>query len=335
MTLPPHPLTNFEIQEYYQNEPRFNGVFSRDNLPNNNNIKNGAYVINLDEYHDIGTHWVALYVNNKIVTYFDSFGVEDIPKEIMKFIVRKKIITNIYRIQAYDSIMSGYFYIGLINFLFNGKSLTDYTNIFSPNDFNKNDDIILKYFGLQDVKMSKANEISELKDLTAEPIAKHVTKYRLDEINNIKEYFNAEIKERKVIIKKISKYIVAFDYADKLFITLSASFGTFSIASYATVVGIPAGIAGASLTLIFTITTGVVKTLLNITRKKKKKHNKIIALARSKLNVTENLISQALIDFEIAHEEFSKIIYEKNNYEQITDNIKSVNSVDDLNKENN
>ena len=96
MTLPPHPLTNFEIQEYYQNEPRFNGVFSRDNLPNS--IKNGAYVINLDEYHDIGTHWV----NDKIITYFDSFGVEHIPKETMKFITRKKIITNIYRIQAND-----------------------------------------------------------------------------------------------------------------------------------------------------------------------------------------------------------------------------------------
>ena len=98
-----------------------------------------------------------------------------------------------------------------------------------------------------------------------------------------------------------------------------------------TVVGIPAGKAGESLTLIFTITTGVVKTLLNITRKKKKKHNKIIALARSKLNIIENLISQALIDFEITHEEFSKIIYEKDNYEQIIDNIKSVKSVDDLN----
>ena len=148
MTLPAHRLTNFEIQEYYQNEPRFNGVFSRDNLPNNNNIKNDAYVINLDEYHNIGTHWVALYVNNKIVTYFDSFGVEHIPKEIMKFIARKKIITNIYRIQAYDSIMCGYFCIGFIDFMFNGKSLTDYTNLFSPNDFNKNDDIILNYFGL-------------------------------------------------------------------------------------------------------------------------------------------------------------------------------------------
>ena len=173
--------------------------------------------------------------------------------------------------------------------------------------------------------MSKPNEISELKDLT---------KYRLDAINIIKDYLNFEIKERKDIIKKISKYIVAFDYADKVFITLSASFGTLSIASYATIVGIPEGIAGASLTLIFTVTTGVVKTLLNITRKKKNKHNKIIALARTKLNIIENLISQALIDFEITHEEFSKIIYEKNNYEQIIDNIKSVKSINDLNKEN-
>ena len=174
--------------------------------------------------------------------------------------------------------------------------------------------------------MSSSNlEISELKDLT---------KYRLDEINKIKDYFNVEIKERKDIVKKISKYIVAFDYADKLFITLSASFGTLSIASYATVVRIPVGIAGASLTLIFTITTGVVKTLLNITRKKKKKHNKIITLARSKLNIIENLISQALVYFEITHKEFSKIIYEENNYEQIIDNIRSLKSINDLNKEN-
>ena len=89
---------------------------------------------------------------------------------------------------------------------------------------------------LEVCKANRANEASELKDLT---------KYRLDEINKIKEYFNAEIKERKDIIRKISKYIVPFDYADKVFITLSASFGTLSIASYATVVGIPAGIARA------------------------------------------------------------------------------------------
>ena len=149
-----------------------------------------------------------------------------------------------------------------------------------------------------------SNSNLELNDLTAELSAKHVTKYRLDEINKIKDYLNSEIKERKDIFKKISKYVVAFDYADKVFVTLSASFGTLSITSYATVVGIPARIAGASLTLIFTVTTGVVKTLLNITRKKKKKHNKIIALARNKLNIIENLISQTLIDFEITHEEF-------------------------------
>ena len=94
MTLTPHPLRNFEIEAYYQNEPRFNGAFSRDNLPNTirshelgSAVKNDAYVINLDEYHDIGTHWMALYVNNKAVTYFDSF--ELIPKEIINFIDNK------------------------------------------------------------------------------------------------------------------------------------------------------------------------------------------------------------------------------------------------------
>ena len=91
----PHPLTNFEILKYYQNEPRFNGVYSRDNLPK---IKDGAYVINLDEYSDIGTHWVALYVQNNNVTYFDYFGVEHIQKEIKAFINNKNITKNIFRI---------------------------------------------------------------------------------------------------------------------------------------------------------------------------------------------------------------------------------------------
>ena len=145
MTFTPHPLTNFDIKEYYQNEPRFNGVFRRDNLPNN--IKNGAYVINVDEDREIETHWVALHVNNKTIIYFDSFGVEHIPKEIMKFIGNeqsssakarnKNTITNIFRIQAYDSIMCGYFCIGFINLMFNGNSLTDYTSLFSQNDLKK------------------------------------------------------------------------------------------------------------------------------------------------------------------------------------------------------
>ena len=131
--IPSHPLTNFEIQKYYQNESRFNGVYSRDNLPKR---KDGAYLINLDEYSDIGTHWVALWVNNNDVTYFDSFGVEHIPKEIKAFIDRSlSITTNIFRIQAYNSIMCGYFCIGFIDFKLAGKTLTEFTNLFSPNNF--------------------------------------------------------------------------------------------------------------------------------------------------------------------------------------------------------
>ena len=155
----PYPLTSFEIQKYYQNEPRFNGVNSRDNLAK---IKDGAFVINLDEYSDIGTHWVALYIHNDDVTYFDSSDVEHILKEIKVFINRplsfvlhpllrdalqnKNIKTNIFRMQAYDSIMCGYFCIGFIDFMLAGKTLTEYTNLFSPNNFKKNDDIILNYF---------------------------------------------------------------------------------------------------------------------------------------------------------------------------------------------
>ena len=114
-----------------------------------------------------------------------------------------------------------------------------------------------------------------------------VDKYRLNEINKIREYFNKEINERKDIIDKLNKYTVGFDYLDKIFVTLSASFGTLSVASHVTVIGIPVGIAGASLTLIFTISTGINKSLLQVTKKKKKKHNKIITLAKDKLNMIE------------------------------------------------
>ena len=157
----PHPLTNFEIQKYYKNQLKFNGVYSRDNLPNK--IKDGTYVMNLDEYSDIGTHWIDLYfvrkgsskdVRNNDVTYFDSFGAEHIPKEIKKFIncssssasYNKNIKTNIFRIQAYNSIICEYFCIGFANFMLAGKTLTGFTNIFSSNDFKRNDHIILEYF---------------------------------------------------------------------------------------------------------------------------------------------------------------------------------------------
>ena len=140
----PHPLTNFEIQKYYENEPRFNGVFSRDNLPKK--TKDGAYVINFDEYADTGTHWIALFCNKNEIVYFDSFGFEHIPEEIKELIKNKNINANIFRVQANNSIMCGYFCIGFINFMLAGKRLTDFTNLFFPYEFNKNDSIILSYF---------------------------------------------------------------------------------------------------------------------------------------------------------------------------------------------
>ena len=158
----------------------------------------------------------------------------------------------------------------------------------------------------------KINNIIELTDSAEPSSSERANKYRLDEINKIRDYFDNEIKERKDIIKKLNKYLVSFDYLDKIFITLSASFGTLSIALQATVIGIPAGITGASLTLIFTTGTGINKSLLKVTKKRKKKHNKIIALAKIKLNTIDTLLSSALNDSKISHEEFSNIITEKN-----------------------
>ena len=133
--MPPHPLTNFEIQKYYQNEPRFNGVYSRDNLPK---IKDGAYVINLDEYSNIGTHWVALYIHNNDVTYFDSFGVEHIPKEIKILInCSLSIATNIFRIEAYDSIMWDIFVLDLLILCLQEKPLLNLLVFFHQTTLKK------------------------------------------------------------------------------------------------------------------------------------------------------------------------------------------------------
>ena len=155
-----------------------------------------------------------------------------------------------------------------------------------------------------------------------------VNNYRLNQIDKIKDYFNNEINESKDIIKKLNKYIVSFVYLDKIFITLSASFGTLSIASHVTIVGIPVGITGASL--IFTIGTGISKSLLKVTKKRKKKHDKIIPLAKSKLNTIETLLSSVLNDSKISHKEFSNIITEKNIYENIKENIKDTAELSSL-----
>ena len=133
------------------------------------------------------------------------------------------------------------------------------------------------------------------------------------------------LSKRKSCSKTLSKYDAFFDYIDQTLIVLSATSGGVSIISFTSIVGAPVGIASASLTLFFSLTTGIVKKLLNITRNKKKKHDKILMLAKSKLNSIETLISQALIDMEISHEEFITILKEKDKYEKMKDNLRSEN----------
>ena len=150
--------------------------------------------------------------------------------------------------------------------------------------------------------------------------------FRLNKINEIKDYFVAEIKERELMSKRLSKYIASFDYFDKSLIVLSVATSSISIASFATVIGATVGIISASCSLAFSITTGFVKELLKTTRKKKKKPNKIVMLARSKLNSIESKISEIFINNEISHQDFMTIMYEEKKYRELKENIRMTNS---------
>ena len=150
--------------------------------------------------------------------------------------------------------------------------------------------------------------------------------FRLNKINEIQDYFLDEIRERKLISKNLCKYIASLDYFDKSLNVLSTLSGSISIASFASVIRVPAGIIGASLGFTFSITSGFVKRYLKTIRNKKKKHNKIVMLARSKLNSIENKISKALVDKEISHEDFETIISEEKKYQELKESIRMMNS---------
>ena len=143
------------------------------------------------------------------------------------------------------------------------------------------------------------------------------TKFRLSEMIEVENYFYQEINERKSQIRKSNKYITIFEYIDKILIVLSATSGGVSIVSFTTIVGAPVGIASASFTLIFSIAKGIIKILLKTTRNKKELYDKILMLAKSKLNSVEKLISKALNDMEINHEEFIIILDEKDKYDNM------------------
>ena len=179
--------------------------------------------------------------------------------------------------------------------------------------------------------MIKNNSIkyNSIKNNSLETIDKTVLseqkKFRLSEIIGIENYFCQERDQRKSCSKKLNKYVTTFDYIDKSLIVLSETSSGVSIISFTSIIGAPVGIASASLTLVFSLTTGIVKKLLNITRNKKKKYDKILMLAKSKLNSIETLISQALIDMDISHEEFVTILKEKDKYEKMKENLRSEN----------
>ena len=150
------------------------------------------------------------------------------------------------------------------------------------------------------------------------------TKFRLNEISKIENYFNLEINQRKLCSKKLSKYVTAFDYIDRILIVISATTGGVCIVSHTTVFGAPVGIASAGFTIVFSLATGIIKKLSSTTRNKKKKHDKILVFDKSKLNSSETLVSQALIDMEISHEGFTTILKEKDKYEKMKENVRNV-----------
>ena len=222
--------------------------------------------------------------------------------------------------------MCGNFCIGFIDFMLAGNALTEYTNIFPPNNFKKNGDIILNYFMSNIFKIDECNSIKNdfhktpnmYPNLNAIPLNENISneqQFRLNKINETKDYFLAEIRERELISKNISKYIASLDYFDKSLNVLSILSGSISIASFVTVIAAPQGITGASCCFTFSITSRFVKTFLKTIQNKKKKHNKIVTLARIKFNIIESKISNVLVDNEISHEGFETIINEEKNIE--------------------
>ena len=150
------------------------------------------------------------------------------------------------------------------------------------------------------------------------------TKFRLNEINKIENYFCSGINQIKLCSNKLSKYISAFNYIDKILIVLNATTRGVCIISHETVIGAPVGIASAGFTTVFSLATGIMKKLLKTAKNEKKKHDKMLMLAKSKLNSIATLVLQALIDMDIGHKEFITILKEKDKYEEIKENVRTV-----------
>ena len=179
--------------------------------------------------------------------------------------------------------------------------------------------------------MVQCNSIESIEHNFIDTSSLNNQQFRLNKISEIEDYFITEIKERELMSKKLSEYISIFNYFDKSLIVLSVTIGSISIASFATIVGVPVGPASVSLCLTFPLCTGLVRKLLKATRNKKKKHNKIVMLARSKLNSIESKISEAMMNNQISYENFMTIINEERNYRELKESIRMMKVQEDKN----
>ena len=218
--------------------------------------------------------------------------------------------------------MCGYFCI--VFYAFRKDLRIFFTNLFSVNNFKKYN---FKLFYEQCLKMVE-HDFHETPNMypNLSANASNDQRFRLNKINEIKHYFIAEIKERELMSKNLSKYIASFEYLDKSLVFLSVATGSISVVSFATVIGAPVGMTSARSILAFSITTEFVKKVLEITRNKKKKHNKIVMLARGKLNTIESTISEVLINNEIIHGDFMTILNEEKKYRELKESIRMMNS---------
>ena len=187
-------------------------------------------------------------------------------------IVLYPITTNIFRVQAYDSIMCGYFCIGFIDFMLAGKKLTEFTDLFCPDDFKKNYNIIWVISKMNENNSIECNsaECNFLKAIDKTNLSEQ-TKFRLSEIIEIENYFYQEINQRKSSTEKLDKYIAVFDHIDQALIVLNSTSAGVSIILFTSTIGAPVGMASVSFTLIFSLITGIVKKNTEYNKKKKEK----------------------------------------------------------------
>ena len=216
--------------------------------------------------------------------YFHYFGIEYIPQDVLSKIKDKSITHNIFRIQDNQSIMSGFYCIAFIEYMLAGKTVLDYTNLFTPNDYNRNNKIIYKYFKIKYGRRS--------------------LEFRLRKTDETRNFLLDEIKHNDLMSEKYKKTCKYLNYVENVLILFSEITGYVSISAFASLVDINKGTTSSLVGIkICVIITGI-KKYKSIIKKKKKKHDKIVLLGKDKLNTIEVLISKSLIDSYIAHDEF-------------------------------